>query len=125
MTSLGMIVVLREVIPQPTKETSLTAMTDYDARVLRAVRRAVAGLTIDDWGTFAWEFNHRVKASAQLSLLDLSREEQAVLSEVPTHEMFYNVMYTVEEKTGVCDKALAHLIVAMYDTLQAEPACHI
>lgn len=97
--------------------------TDHDTLVLHAVRRAVVGLTIDDWGVNAWIFNHRVQAGAQLTLSYLSSEDQALLSKSHAHmQTFYRVLDVVEQKIGGRDIALAHLIVAMYYEVRSKSA---
>jgi|GEM_PF-2596251 hypothetical protein len=101
----------------------MTATTDHDTCVLPAVRRAVVGLSIEDWGLNAWDFNHRVRLAAQLTLLDLSPED---VSELPkAHERmqtYYRVLDVVEQQIGGRDHGLAHLIVAMYATVRLQPA---
>jgi len=101
----------------------MTAITDHDTCVLPAVRRAVVGLSIEDWGQHAWDFNHRVRLAAQLTLLDLSPED---VSELPkAHgrmQTYYRVLDVVEQNIGGRDFALAHLIVAMYYLVRTQPA---
>lgn len=100
----------------------MTAETDYDMRIQQAVRRAVVGLSIDDWGVDPWIFNHRVRFAAQLTLLDLSPEDLLHLPNAHGHmQVFYRVLDTVEQKVGGRDIALAHLIVAMYYEVRSQP----
>lgn len=101
----------------------MTAITDHDTCVLPAVRRAVVGLSIEDWGLNAWDFNHRVRLAAQLTLLDMSPEDASELPKAHRRmQTYYRVLDVVEQKIGGRDFALAHLIVAMYHLVRTHTA---
>lgn len=101
----------------------MTAITDHDTDVLPAVRRAVVGLSIEDWGVNAWDFNHRVRLAAQLTLLDLSPEDASELPKAHGRmQTYYRVLDIVEQTTGGRDFVLAHLIVAMYFEVRSQLA---